>query len=108
LFAALGTTLKQSAGDVFKGLPPDEPQGGDKDIYIDALISRVRSLIGDAAYERVLCTTLDGIVGDIGHGVLRDRKALSEEGVVVVIVTVDTQAGEVVTVDFGDLGPAAA
>ena len=40
---------------------------------------------------------VDGIVGDIGHGVLRDRRALSEEGVVVVILTVDTQAGEVVT-----------
>src|SRR3954469_22336017 len=39
---------------------------------------------------------VDGIVGDIGHGVLRDRRALAEEGVVVVIVTVDTQAREMV------------
>jgi ribonuclease J len=40
-------------------------------------------------------TYVDGIVGDVGHGVLRDRKALSEEGVVVVIVTVDAQTGSV-------------
>jgi ribonuclease J len=40
---------------------------------------------------------VDGIVGDIGHGVLRDRRALSEEGVVVVIVTIDAATGEVVT-----------
>jgi ribonuclease J len=40
-------------------------------------------------------TYVDGIVGDVGHGVLRDRRALSEEGVVVVIVTVDAQTGEV-------------
>src|SRR5690242_16649501 len=40
---------------------------------------------------------VDGIVGDIGQGVLKDRRVLSEEGVVVVIVTVDTQTGEVVT-----------
>jgi ribonuclease J len=39
---------------------------------------------------------VDGIVGDVGHGVLRDRKVLAEEGVVVVVVTVDMQAGEVV------------
>ncbi len=40
-------------------------------------------------------TYVDGIVGDVGHGVLRDRRALSEEGVVVVIVTVDAQTGAV-------------
>ena len=42
-------------------------------------------------------TYVDGIVGDIGHGVLRDRRALAEEGVVVVIVTIDARTGEVVT-----------
>jgi ribonuclease J len=39
---------------------------------------------------------VDGIVGDVGHGVLRDRRVLSEEGVVVVIVTVDSKTGEIV------------
>jgi ribonuclease J len=40
---------------------------------------------------------VDGIVGDVGHGVLRDRRVLSEEGVVIVVVTVDTRSGEVLT-----------
>jgi ribonuclease J len=40
---------------------------------------------------------VDGIVGDIGHGVLRDRRVLAEEGVVVVIVTIDSRSGEIVT-----------
>ncbi|HEX2737319.1 MAG TPA: ribonuclease J, partial [Acidimicrobiia bacterium] len=40
---------------------------------------------------------VDGIVGDVGHGVLRDRKNLAEEGVVVVIVTIDAASGEVIT-----------
>jgi ribonuclease J len=40
---------------------------------------------------------VDGIVGDVSHGVLRDRRMLSEEGVVVVIVTVDAKTGEIVT-----------
>ncbi|MGI9118690.1 MAG: ribonuclease J [Acidimicrobiales bacterium] len=39
---------------------------------------------------------VDGVVGDVGHGVLRDRKVLAEEGVVVVIVTVDIRSGQVI------------
>ncbi len=42
-------------------------------------------------------TYVDGIVGDVGHGVLRDRKVLAEEGVVVVIVTVDSDGASIVT-----------
>jgi arginyl-tRNA synthetase len=75
LYATDGTALRHSAQEVFKDLPADEPQGGDKDIYIDAVISRARSLIGDAAYVRVLKLALDGILGDI-------REDLMEFGVV--------------------------
>ncbi len=37
---------------------------------------------------------VDGTVGDVGHGVLRDRRVLAEEGVVMVVATVDLQAGQ--------------
>jgi ribonuclease J len=36
-------------------------------------------------------------IGDVGHGVLRDRRVLAEEGVVVVIVTVDVHNRAIVT-----------
>lgn len=40
---------------------------------------------------------VDGIVGDVGQGVLRDRRVLAEEGVVVVVATVDSQSHRVIT-----------
>jgi ribonuclease J len=40
---------------------------------------------------------VDGIVGDVGQGVLRDRRVLAEEGVVIVVVTVDSRTGQVLT-----------
>jgi arginyl-tRNA synthetase len=75
LFAAQGAAWRHPAAEIFKGLPPDEPQGGDKDVYIDALIVRARTLIGDAAFRSVLDLALAGILGDI-------REDLAEFGVV--------------------------
>jgi arginyl-tRNA synthetase len=74
LFAAEGERLRHGAADVFKDLPPDEPQGGDKDVYIDALIARARRLLGDTAFRRVLDLALAGILSDI-------REDLEEFGV---------------------------
>jgi arginyl-tRNA synthetase len=74
LFGVEGSALKVSAEAVFKDLPADEPQGGDKDIFIDAVVARARLLIGDEAFRRVLKLALDGILNDI-------RDDLSEFGV---------------------------
>jgi ribonuclease J len=40
---------------------------------------------------------VDGIIGDVGAGVLRDRRVLAEEGVVVVVVAVDIKTGAMIT-----------
>ena len=66
--------LRRPAAAVFSDLPPDAPEGGDKDAYIDALIVRARQLIGDAAFRRVLDHSVGGILRDI-------REDLAEFGV---------------------------
>ncbi|HEX2043494.1 MAG TPA: ribonuclease J [Acidimicrobiales bacterium] len=40
---------------------------------------------------------VDGIVGDVGHGVFRDRRVLADEGVIVVVAAVDADSGEVLS-----------
>jgi arginyl-tRNA synthetase len=89
LHAKVGEQLRRSAAEVFAGLPPDEPQGGDKDVYVDAVIARTRELIGAAAFRQVLDLALSGILGDIREdlaefGVDFDRwfseRALSDDG----------------------------
>jgi arginyl-tRNA synthetase len=74
LHAEAGDSLHRPAAAVFEELPLDEPQGGDKDIYIDALIVRARALIGDAAFRRVQNHAVRGILEDI-------REDLAEFGV---------------------------
>ena len=65
LHRAVGTSLRRSAAEVFDALPLDEPQGGDKDAYIDAVIVRARQLIGESAFRRVQDLALSGILSDI-------------------------------------------
>ncbi len=67
--------LRHSHESVFVGLPPDEPDGGDKETYIDALIGRARELLGDKAYAQVFDLGLNTILADI-------KKDLEEFGVV--------------------------
>ena len=64
-------------------------EDGDSIVIEDDGISRGEPVPAGMLY-------VDGTVGDVEHGVLRDRRVLSEEGVVVVVATVDVQAGEVV------------
>ena len=61
----VGDTLVKSADAVFQDLPRDEPDGGDKEEYIDALVERCRALIGETAYRQVFDLGLNAILDDI-------------------------------------------
>ena len=61
--------------EVFSDLPLDENQGGDKEIYIDAVVQRAREMLGEADYRIVFDAGLHSILEDI-------RQDLGEMGVV--------------------------
>jgi arginyl-tRNA synthetase len=50
---------------VFENIPPDEAQGGDKEVHIDALIARAKELLGSAHYEHFFQAGLNNILDDI-------------------------------------------
>lgn len=78
----IATQLKQESGDDFKfqtaiiseNLPHDEAKGGDKELYIDALIMRAKTLLGERKYRVLFDTALNAIINDI-------RNDLKEFGV---------------------------
>jgi arginyl-tRNA synthetase len=91
LAAARGDTLQHPAKAVFDKLPPDEPEGGDKDMYIDALIERAKGLLGATVFRHILEFALADILADIRDdlaefGVSFDcwfsEKSLADEGAV--------------------------
>ncbi|MGZ8165285.1 MAG: arginine--tRNA ligase [Methylobacter sp.] len=50
---------------VLESLPPDEPQGGDKEMHIDALVDRAKTLLGLSLYRDFFQVGLDTILQDI-------------------------------------------
>jgi len=62
-------------------------------IEIQNKIAKIASYKVDASYVLV-----DGLgVGDVGNIVLRDRQAMSKDGIFVVILTVDHETGKIIT-----------
>jgi len=51
--------------EVFAELPPDADAGGDKEIYIDAVIERAKTLLGEPRYRFVFELGLNAILDDI-------------------------------------------
>jgi len=66
--------LRHSAEDVFRDVPADEPQGGDKEAHIDGVIERVKTLLGNERYREVFDLGLNSILDNI-------RRDLEEFGV---------------------------
>jgi arginyl-tRNA synthetase len=69
-----GDKYRHAAANLFEGVPADEPQGGDREKHIDALIERAKRLLGPQAYRTVFDLGLNVILGDI-------RQDLEEFGV---------------------------
>jgi arginyl-tRNA synthetase len=59
-----GRELQRPAAQVLAGLPQDAPEG-DKEQYIDALISRMRALLGAGGFDQVLELALAAMLADI-------------------------------------------
>jgi arginyl-tRNA synthetase len=64
----------QSAEVVMQDIPADEPDGGDKEVHIDALIDRAKTLLGSDGYKTIFDAGLNSILADI-------RQDLEEFGV---------------------------
>ena len=64
LAGEVGDQYQQSAGAVLEQLPADAPEG-DKELYIDAVIARGKSLLGDDGWDRFRRAALDGILAGI-------------------------------------------
>lgn len=66
-----GNQFQVPADKIYASLPQDEPEGGDKEVYIDAIIARTKELLGNENYRLVFDATLKSILTDI-HDDLAD------------------------------------
>jgi arginyl-tRNA synthetase len=97
-----GNAFLVPALDVLKDLPPDEPEGGDKEIYIDAIVQRAKDLLGEKGYRTVFDAGLTDILQDIREDLAEfgvhyenwfSERSLTEEGAVARSLETLNQAG---------------
>jgi len=67
LHRELENEYRHPANLVFEDIPSDEPQGGDKEQHIDALIERAKTLLGDKNYHHIFQLGLNEILAGIRH-----------------------------------------
>jgi len=60
-----GNDYRRPAELVLEDIPADEPQGGDKEKHIDALIGRSKTLLGESLYHDLFQAGLSVILDDI-------------------------------------------
>lgn len=61
-----GDAFVRPGADVMAGLAPDEGEaGGDKEAHVDAIVSRMRGLLGENGYRIVFDAGLDAVLADI-------------------------------------------
>ncbi len=63
--ADYGDKYRYSSNETHDGLPTSPDQGGDPEIFIDALVARSRKLLGDEGYGIFFDAALDSILSDI-------------------------------------------
>ncbi len=60
-----GDKYRHPIADVYSDMPADEPEGGDKELHIDALVNKAKTLLGEVDYKAVFDTGLDTIRDNI-------------------------------------------
>lgn len=73
-----GEQFHRSLELVYQDLPADENEGGNKDFYIDALVERAKSLLGEKDFEIIFAAGLETIMADI-HEDLEEFGVIFEE-----------------------------
>jgi arginyl-tRNA synthetase len=97
-----GDRYCRPADELFFDIAPNEPIGEGKELHIDALIARAKTMLGARDYDVIFAAGLTGILADIRDdlaqfGIVHDRwyseRSLAESGAVTQVVQSLSDAG---------------
>ncbi len=90
-----GEEFRLPGSTVLEALPADEPAGGDKEIYIDSVIERARTLLGKRRYQLIHSYVLAALVEEIRDDLLNfgisfenwySERSLMDRGAVTTVI----------------------